>query len=113
MKKLIGVLGLTLVVACVPQGKYDATVKDLGAARAQMANDAQARKELEDRIAKLQMAIDAAGQALKEGTKQLQDAEAHAASLQKKLDDATALEAQLRKELEKLGKDADKLLAEK
>ena len=110
MKKALLLLALA---ACVPQGKYDATIKDLDKVKAQQADDARARKELEDRIAKLQIAIDAAGQALKEGAKQLKDAEAHAAALQKKLDDATAVEAQLRAELEKLGKNADKLLAEK
>jgi chemotaxis protein MotB len=110
MKKALLLLALA---ACVPQGKYDGAVKDLDKAKAQNADDARARKELEDRIAKLQMAIDTAGLALKEGEKQLKASEAHAADLQKKLDDATAVEAQLRKELEKLGKDADKLLAEK
>ena len=106
------VLGLALA-GCVPQGKYDAAVKDLDKVHAQQADDARTRKELEDRIAKLQIAIDAAGMALKEGEKRVKDADAHAAALQKKLDDATAVEAQLRKELEKLGKDANKLLAEK
>jgi len=41
MRKLIGVLGLALA-ACVPQGKYDAAMKDLAAARAQ-AYDAVGR----------------------------------------------------------------------
>jgi chemotaxis protein MotB len=104
---------LLCLAACVPQNKYDQTVKELDKIKTQQADDARARKELEDRIAKLQLALDAAGQALKEGEKQFADAEVRSKELQKKLDDATAVEAQLRKELEKLGKDSNKLLAEK
>lgn len=110
MRKIF--LGLVLA-GCVPQGKYDAAVKDLDKIHAQQADDARARKELQDRIAGLQTVIDGAGLALKEAEKKLNAGDARGADLQKKLDDATALEAQLRKELEKLGKDANKLLAEK
>lgn len=112
MKRIALVFSL-LVASCVPQGKYDQAVKDLDNVRAQQADEARVRRELEDRIAKLQAALDAAGQALKEGEKHVADLDARAKELQKKLDDATAVEAQLRKELERLGKDANKLLAEK
>jgi len=104
---------LICVAACVPQGKYDQAVKDLDHLHAQEAADARSRRDLEDHIAQLKAALEAAQRQVKEATTQLEKADANAKDLQKKLDDATALEAQLRKELEKLGKDANKLLGEK
>jgi chemotaxis protein MotB len=127
MKKalvLSTVLGALGAVACVPQGKYDDSVKDaqqahadalaahteagrtaadLTAARAQLdklsaqINDAQARaKQLEQDLA----ATQASAQTTTHG-------------LQARLDGAIAENEQLRKELARLGKNADALLAEK
>jgi chemotaxis protein MotB len=103
-------IGASVVVACsvalggcVPQGKYDAAIKDARSARADAAKaDADERA----RIAALEKQLaDLDGD--------LKKAQAALADRGKALDDATAQNAELRAELEHLGKNVDKLLADK
>ncbi len=105
--------------ACVPQGKYDAALKDAQQARAEAlrargddqqctADAAAARAQIEQlnaSIADLQARAS-------ERDKALATAQATAHDLQAKLDGAIAENDQLRKELARLGKNADALLAE-
>ncbi len=75
--------------ACVSSGKYDAAVKN--------ADDAHAE------LRRVKTTDDA----------KLQDLQRKLGDVQRKLDDATAEDARLRAELERLGTNADALLAEK
>jgi chemotaxis protein MotB len=109
-----------LAVGCVAQDRYDAAVKDAQQVRAgldQCSADVQkARAEnarLTDALARVNDAL-SQGQALAlQEKKSVDDANAATAALQAKLDNAIATNAQLKKLLERLGKDADKLLAER
>jgi chemotaxis protein MotB len=100
-------------VACVPERTYDAAVADGKKAKdafAQcQADQAKANAEIQrlnDALKQLQGLAD-------QRDKALADAEVNAHDLQTKLDDATAVNAELRAGLERLGKNADSLLAEK
>ncbi len=102
-----------LAVACVPQDRFDAAVKDAQQAYAQLG---QAAHELETTRAELTHLQDALRQAqalADEQTKALANATGTVKELQVKLDNAIATNAELKKELERLGKNADSLLAEK
>lgn len=122
MRKTAGICALFVLstAACVPQTKFDATARELARVQgeqrqmeAERARQEQDRRDLEDRIAMLQTALDAAGRALKEGDALFGEQEDRANATRKQLDEATALEARLRAELARMGKDADALLAQK
>jgi chemotaxis protein MotB len=102
-----------LLVACVPKDRYDAALNDAHGAHAQLAlcasGLAKAQTDLahlNDEIAQLQALSDQQKNALAAST-------GSARELQAKLDNAIATSAQLKKALERLGKNADALLAEK
>jgi chemotaxis protein MotB len=99
--------------ACVPQAKYDASVKSTLDAQ----KEAQQRA---DDLAKARAQIDQLNGAIQDlqarataCDKDLQTAQGSAHDLQAKIDGAIAENEQLRKELARLGKNADSLLAEK
>jgi chemotaxis protein MotB len=99
-----------LAAGCVPKDKYDKLVVTSAKAQAQ-ADERQ--KAADGDITRLE------GQ-LKDAEAQSQDRDAQIADLstqrhnmQASLDEATAMNQELRGELERLGKDADKLLQEK
>lgn len=109
---LLGALG-----ACVPQGKYDDAIARAEQARVQHERQAaEAARMIAARdasIADLTKRVTDLTAELATRDKELAAAKDETAALQKKLDGATAEDAQLRKELERLGKNADKLLQEK
>lgn len=108
---------LLALSACVSKGTYNEAVQDAQSMRAQATRqdtearqrDAAARAE----IAKLNGDLTAAAEQMRERDSRLAVMSTSAHDLQQKLDDATAQDAQLRKELDRLGKNADKMLAEK
>lgn len=108
---------VSLLGACVPKGKYDDAMAKAEQARLQHAREAasaaQTAAARDARIAELTAQVNDLGARLAEREKELAASKDDAQSLQKKLDSATAEDAQLRKELERLGKNADKLLQEK
>lgn len=103
--------------ACVSKGTYNEAVQDAQSMRAQATRrdaeatqrDAAARAE----IAKLNGDLAAAAEQMRERDSRLAVMSTSSHDLQQKLDEATAQDAQLRKELDRLGKNADKMLAEK
>lgn len=121
MRNLLGVLAIFCVLpGCVPQTKFDATARELARAEGEQralvqaqAGQEQARRALEEQIAMLYTALDAAGLALKDGSLRYVQEEARSQATRKQLDEATALDARLRAELAGLGKNADALLAQK
>lgn len=118
------VLGALGTAACVPQGKYDDSVKDAQQAHADAlaahaeagrtaAELAAARAQLEKLNAQITDAQTRAKQLEQDlSTTQASD-RTTARDLQARLDGAIAENEQLRKELTRLGKNADTLLAEK
>ena len=106
--------------ACVPQGKYDAVLKDAQEARADalraQGDDQQRTGDLATaraQIDQLNASIADLQTRAAERDKALAAAQVSAHDLQAKLDSAIAENDQLRKELARLGKNADTLLAEK
>jgi chemotaxis protein MotB len=103
--------------ACVPKGKYDDVVRDAAMAQAQAKAkaDEAARRTADQQaeITRLNEAVSALEQQMRERDGRIATLEGTGRDLQQKLDAETAEDAQLRKELERLGKNADKLLAEK
>jgi chemotaxis protein MotB len=104
---------LLVVASCVPKGKYDEAIHDAESARnqAQMCDTQSAAQRAE--IAHLTEALAGAQALADQRDKALTADVASSKDLQAKLDEATAENAQLRKELDRLGKNADKLLGEK
>ena len=104
---------LSLAACGVPEEKYDAAVRD--------AHDANAAKQncsadLARHVTDLDAAHDQIAEqqkALERQQKALADDERELGFRQSRIDGATAETAQLKKELERLGKNADSLLAEK
>jgi chemotaxis protein MotB len=99
--------------ACVPHDRYDAALKDAKSAHASAdklsADLAAARAEID----RLNAALKASQDTVDQRDKTLAQGDVTAHDLQTKLDDSTAQNEQLRVELERLGKNADALLAEK
>src|SRR5271169_3594318 len=103
--------------ACVPKDRYDDLVRDAATAQAK-ARDAAgeaARRNAAERadVTRLNEAVRALEQQMQEREGRIATLEGSGRDLQQKLDAETAEDAQLRKELDRLGKNADKLLAEK
>ena len=113
----IGLVTLTLLPNCVSKGDYDAALKDAADAKAaalRQSQEAQARDEAHQaEIERLKSALEAAATAARERDTQVAQMSAHAGDLQQQLDRATAMNQSLRDELTRLGKDVDKLLADK
>ncbi|HEX4339259.1 MAG TPA: OmpA family protein [Polyangiaceae bacterium] len=107
------VLVLSAATACVPHDRYDAALKDAKSAHASAdklsADLVAARAEID----RLNAALKAAQDGVDQRDRSLADGALTTHDLQTKLDDATALNEQLRVELERLGKNADALVAEK
>lgn len=101
---------LSALGACVPQGKYDDAIAKAAQERLQHQREVAARDAT---IAELTRRVSDLTTELAEREKLLAASKEETQAIQKKLDGATAEDAQLRKELERLGKNADKLLAEK
>ncbi len=102
-----------LIGACVPQGKYDAALKDAQTAHSDSQRCAADVAALHVQVDQLNAAIAEAQARAAERDRALSDAQAALHDMQAKLDGATAENEQLRKELTRLGKNADALLAEK
>jgi chemotaxis protein MotB len=96
--------------ACVSQVTYDRSVAD--AAKAKGEADAR-QKEAEGRIEALQQQLTAAEAAMQERDSKLSDLSTEAHNSQAQLDEQTAINQQLRGELQRLGKDVDKILADR
>lgn len=108
---------LALSTGCVSKGKYDAAVASatkrddaLKAERADLSRRLSAR---EAEIAKLSSDVAEATKRSERTAQALEAMRAEAQGSAQALDEATAINAQLRGELERLGKDVDKLLAAK
>jgi chemotaxis protein MotB len=102
-----------LFAACVPQDRYDAAVKDAQQAHAQLTQCAGDMEKARADLARLNEALTQLQALADQEKKSLADSAGSARDLQAKLDNAIATNAQLKKELERLGKNADSLLAEK
>jgi len=89
---------------------YDKTVADAAQAKAQADADHKADQA---RIADLQQQLAQLQGELQDRDTRLNDLTTTSHNAQTQLDEATAINQQLRGELERLGKDADKLLAER
>jgi chemotaxis protein MotB len=100
--------------ACVPQAKYDALVQQTTAAAAAAKTDADARAQNDAaEIARLKTALTAAEQASTDRDATIAELRTGQHNTQAQLDEATAINQQLRGELERLGKDVDKILSDK
>ncbi|HET9934134.1 MAG TPA: OmpA family protein [Polyangiaceae bacterium] len=111
-RMLIGIAALSLA-SCVSQGKYDAAVADANAAKQRAEQERTRGQEKDAKIAQLNAALSALQQAQAVRDERLAKLTTDGEQLHKELDDATALNQSLRDELTKLGKNADKLLAER
>jgi chemotaxis protein MotB len=104
----------SIAAACgVPKKDYDAALQSAATAQDGLRACNDEREQLRARAQGLEETLAQADKLLAERTRSVEEEQARAAALKKQLDDATLLEAELRKQLQKLGKDADKLLAEK
>jgi chemotaxis protein MotB len=101
------------LVACVPQGKYDAAAKDALAAHADSARCATDLSAAQANLDRLTAQLKDATQRSADTDQALSAAQSSSHDLQAKLDGSTAENEALRKELTRLGKNADALLAEK
>lgn len=96
--------------SCVSKVTYDRAVADAATAK----GDAEARqKEDEGRNQALQLQLAAAEAATQERDSKLSDLSTEAHNVQSQLDEQTAINQQLGGELRRLGKDVDKILAER
>jgi chemotaxis protein MotB len=108
-----GVALVAILAACVPQDRFDAAVKDAQQAYAQLGQAAQELERTRAEVAHLQDALRQAQATADRQARDLANAAGTSKELQVKLDNAIATNAELKKELERLGKNADALLAEK
>jgi chemotaxis protein MotB len=96
--------------ACVSQVVYDRAVAD--ATKAQADADAK-QKDAAAQIVTLQQQVAAAEATTQDRDSKLNELSTSSHNLQAQLDEATAINQQLRGELERLGKDVDKVLADR
>src|SRR5215831_8246466 len=101
------------ISACVPHDRYDAALKDAKSAHASADKFAADLTAARAENARLSEALKQAQAGVDQRDRSLAEGQVTAHDLQTKLDDATAQNEQLRVELERLGKNADALLAEK
>ena len=99
-----------LLASCVSKVNYDRCVSDAAAARMQ---DETRQKENGAKIHALELAIAEAQSATQECDSKLSELSTADHNLQTRLDEATAMNEQLRGELQRLGKDVDKILSER
>jgi chemotaxis protein MotB len=96
--------------ACVSKVTFDRSVADAAKAKA----DADAKqKDDESQILALQQQVAAAEAATQDRDGKLSDLSTEAHNVQAQLDEQTAINQQLRAEFQRLGKDVDKILAER
>ncbi len=100
----------TAAIGCVPQLRYDRLVAQ--AAQAKVEAEAK-QKDLEARIQSLQADLSAAEATTQARDAKLSDLSTANHNVQAQVDEQTAMNEQLRGELGRLGKDVDKILAEK
>ena len=99
--------------ACVSQGRYDKAVAEGRALRGELEQEKSESARQRVAIADLEARIARAEALAKERAAALAAASTTEKDLAKRLDDTVAMNGQLKEELSRLGKDADKLLAEK
>jgi chemotaxis protein MotB len=110
----IPLLALALApAACVSRDHFDTAVKDAQTVRGLLAQCNADIERTRAEVARLNDALAQDEARLAEARSRLVDAEAQRNAIQAKLDNAIATNAQLKRELERLGKNADSLLAEK
>jgi chemotaxis protein MotB len=97
-------------VGCVSQVVYDRAVAD--ATKAQADADAKL-KDANAQVLALQQQVAAAEATTQDRDAKLSELSTSSHNLQAQLDEATAINQQLRGELERLGKDVDKILADR
>jgi chemotaxis protein MotB len=107
---LAAALALGGAAGCVPKREYDKVVADAAtvraAAEARQKEDAANAQALQERLA-------AAEAATQDREAKLSELSTTSHNLQSQLDEATAINQQLRGELQRLGKDVDKILADR
>jgi len=104
---------LAAVAGCVPQSQYDKLAQDALHFQAQ-ARDEQRRRDADDaQVQQLDARLTEAQASRQDCDRRMSDSLANGQQLQAGLDEATAQNARLRDELQRLGKNADALLAEK
>lgn len=106
----VALLAPSVLNGCVSKQRYDAALADADSLRNELG---QARASHAEEVAKLKEAIDEAARAMQERDDKLQELNVGAHNLQAKLDEATAINQQLRGELERLGRNVDKLFSER
>lgn len=102
--------GLGGASGCVTKVRYDKLVAE--STQAKLAAEAK-QKETEARVADLQQQITVAEAAAQDREAKLSDLSTQNHNVQAALDEQTAMNEQLRGELGRLGKDVDKILADK
>lgn len=106
-------LSAALATACVPRDRYDTAVADAKTAKDSATQCAADRDKANAEVQRLTAALKELQELADQRDKALADAQVTTHDMQTKLDDATAVNAELRAGLERLGKNADSLLAEK
>ncbi len=108
---LVALLLASAPLGCVVYKRdYDAVVAS--AAQAKAASDARDRDQTQQ-LADLQLRLTAAEAAMQDRDAKISDLSTATHNVQTQLDEQTAINQELRSALERMGKDADKLLAEK
>jgi chemotaxis protein MotB len=110
---LVVVLAAAGTAGCVRRTTYDACVADLGAARVSGDAAETARKEAVTQVQALTQQLADAQAATQACEGKVSDLSTASHNLQAQLDESTAMNQQLRDELTRLGKDVDKVLAER
>jgi len=106
----LAILAPSVLSGCVSKERYDAALADAEALRRELG---LAHANHAEEVAKLKQGLDEAARAMQERDDKLQEMTVGAHNLQAKLDEATAINQQLRGELERLGRNVDKLLSER
>jgi chemotaxis protein MotB len=106
-------LAILLSTACVPHDRYDKAVADAKSAHDAATQCAADRDKANAEVQRLTEELKQLQALADQRDKALADAQVNAHDMQTKLDDAMAVNTQLKAALERLGKNADSLLAEK
>ncbi|HEX2672869.1 MAG TPA: OmpA family protein [Polyangiaceae bacterium] len=109
----LALLLLATPSACVSQGKYDRALQDAQRAKQLQIQDAGRAEDTAQELARQKDSALALAASLAEEQAHLRAAQADAAALQKQLDDGLARRTQLEAELNRVGKSASTLTAEK